>query len=73
MSDDLTWADHSVALLCEMENLIDALSDQVERVAFSMKPPNPYTPQLIQAVADARRAVNQIKARGLDAAGDLDK
>ena len=60
MSDE-----RALYLLVELENLFDAFADRVEKIAFSMKPPNQYTPQFEQTVQDFRSALNKIKARGL--------
>jgi hypothetical protein len=49
------------SLLADLERLGDAFADRVEQIAFSMKPPNPYTPQFVQAVQEFDAAVAKLK------------
>lgn len=44
-----------------MQSLRDYLRS-VERIAFEIPPPNPYTPQLVQASIQARRVINAFLA-----------
>lgn len=37
-----------------MQPELKAFIDAVERLAFDMKPPNPYTPQFVQLCVEAR-------------------
>ena len=35
--------------------------DRVERIAFDMEPPNPYTPQFVQICCEARALLSELK------------
>ena len=50
----------------EIERLRPALltgAEQVEKLAFSMRPPNPYTPQFVMLANGLRRLINEAGER----------